>query len=174
MFLSSSNRIFHLSLQNICFKIMKRRLYIFSIWIAMMGMLLSTVMLHHHHYERICMVVEVCSQDGSLNDEHTEHHDTEHEGCQVKQMHHFIVKNRVVKSAVKSFLMPIICRSLFFLLKRVSSVFLPVWQQSGRLSPCLCPKNRVLLSAGADLPCSLNLLIFCRPLFVLCSLVARV
>ena len=83
---------------------MKRRLYIFSIWIATMGMLLSTVMLHHHHYERICMVVEVCSQDGTLNDEHTEHHDTEHEGCQVKQMHHFIVKNRVVKSAVKKLL----------------------------------------------------------------------
>lgn len=83
---------------------MKRRLYIFSIWIATMGMLLSTVMLHHHHYERICMVVEVCSQDGSLNDEHTEHHDTEHEGCQVKQMHHFLVKNRVVKSAVKKLL----------------------------------------------------------------------
>lgn len=83
---------------------MKRRLYIFSIWIATMGMLLSTVILHHHHYERICMVVEVCSQDGSLNDEHTEHHDTEHEGCQVKQMHHFIVKNRVVKSAVKKLL----------------------------------------------------------------------
>lgn len=83
---------------------MKRRLYIFSIWIATMGMLLSTVMFHHHHYERICMVVEVCSQDGSLNDEHTEHHDTEHEGCQVKQMHHFLVKNRVVKSAVKKLL----------------------------------------------------------------------
>lgn len=83
---------------------MKRRLYIFSIWIATMGMLLSTVMLHHHHYERICMVVEVCSQDGTLNDEHTEHHDTEHEGCQVKQMHHFLVKNRVVKSAVKKLL----------------------------------------------------------------------
>lgn len=83
---------------------MKRRLYIFSIWIATKGMLLSTVMLHHHHYERICMVVEVCSQDGTLNDEHTEHHDTEHEGCQVKQMHHFLVKNRVVKSAVKKLL----------------------------------------------------------------------
>lgn len=83
---------------------MKRRLYIFSIWIATMGMLLSTVMLHHHHYERICMVVEVCSQDGTQNDEHTEHHDTEHEGCQVKQMHHFLVKNRVVKSAVKKLL----------------------------------------------------------------------
>lgn len=83
---------------------MKRRLYIFSIWIATMGMLLSTVMLHHHHYERICMGVEVCSQDGTLNDEHTEHHDTEHEGCQVKQMHHFLVKNRVVKSAVKKLL----------------------------------------------------------------------
>ena len=152
MFLSSSNRIFHLSLQNLCIKIMKRRLYIFSIWIATMGMLLSTVMLHHHHYERICMVVEVCSQDGSLNDEHTEHHDTEHEGCQVKQMHHFIFKNRVVKSAVKKLL------DVHHL-----QVFLPVWQQSGRLSPCLCPKNRVLLLAGADLPCSLNCFLYTGP-----------
>ncbi len=80
---------------------MKRRLYIFSIWVAMMGMFLSTMMLHHHHYERICMALEVCSLDGSLNDEHTEHHDTEHDGCQVNQMHHFLVKNKVAKSTVR-------------------------------------------------------------------------
>ena len=84
---------------------MKRRLYIFSIWIATMGMLLSTVMLHHHHYERICMVVEVCSQDGSLNDEHTEHHDQESEGdrenCSVRQMHQFVVNSKVVKNIRK-------------------------------------------------------------------------
>lgn len=153
---------------------MKRRLYIFSIWIATMGMLLSTVMLHHHHYERICMVVEVCSQDGSLNDEHTEHHDTEHEGCQVKQMHHFIVKNRVVESAVKKlldahhlqvFVLPAEAR--FFCL---SACVATEWQA------LTLPLSEESCSAFSrrDLPCSLNLLIFCRPLFVLCSLMARV
>ena len=77
---------------------MKRRLYIYSIWVAVMGMLLSTMMLHHHHYERICMVLEECSLDGCFNDEHTDHHDTDHDGCQLKQMQHFLVKNRVEKS----------------------------------------------------------------------------
>ena len=82
----------------------KRILYIFSLWIATITVLLSTVVSHHHHMDRICMVQEQCQEDGNINDEHTEHHDTEHEGCQVKQMHHFIVKNRVVKSAVKKLL----------------------------------------------------------------------
>lgn len=53
----------------------KRRLYIFSLWIATLSILLSTVMTHHHHMGRICMIQEQCEQDGNINDEHTEHHE---------------------------------------------------------------------------------------------------
>lgn len=76
----------------------KRQLYIFSLWIATLSVLLSTVMMHHHHNDRICMVVEQCHEDGNYNDEHTQHHENEREGCQVHQMHHFFTNAKVVKS----------------------------------------------------------------------------
>ena len=140
MFLSSSNRIFHLSLQNLCIKIMKRRLYIFSIWIATMGMLLSTVMLHHHHYERICMVVEVCSQDGSLNDEHTEHHENENDGCRVHQMHHFVTNGKIVKNIQKQLfdgdhLLSVLSSEYLFI--PTSSIICVRWQQFAPSLPCV-------------------------------------
>lgn len=71
---------------------MRRRLYILAVWTATLGVLLSMVVMHHHHYERVCMVVEECAQDGHINDEHTHHHEGEREGCQIHQMHHFLVK----------------------------------------------------------------------------------
>ena len=84
----------------------KRILYIFCLWIATMSIMLSTVMTHHHHKGRICMVEEQCEQDGNINDEHTEHHDQESEGdrenCSVRQMHQFVVSSKVTKS-IKEF-----------------------------------------------------------------------
>lgn len=80
---------------------MKKRLYIFHLWAATLAMLLSTVMLHHHHYERICMVLEQCAEDGNLNDEHTQHQENEQEGCRVHQMHHFVINAKVVKDIRK-------------------------------------------------------------------------
>ena len=80
---------------------MKKRLYIFHLWVATLAMLLSTVMMHHHHYDRICMVLEQCAEDGNLNDEHTEHHENEQEGCRVHQMHHFVINAKVVKDIRK-------------------------------------------------------------------------
>jgi len=62
-----------------------------------MSVLLSTVMSHHHHMGRICMVMEQCQEDGNYNDEHTEHHENEQEGCRVHQMHHFVTNAKVVK-----------------------------------------------------------------------------
>ena len=83
----------------------KRRLYIFSLWIATLSILLSTVMTHHHHMGRICMIQEQCEQDGNINDEHTEHHDQEsnsdRENCSVRQMHQFVVNSKVAKSIRK-------------------------------------------------------------------------
>lgn len=77
---------------------MRRRLYIFSLWLATCSVLLSTVVLHHHHFNRICFVEQRCAEDGNTNDEHTEHHEKEHEGCSVHQMHQFIVNAKVAKN----------------------------------------------------------------------------
>ena len=83
----------------------KKKLYLFSLLVATMSVLLSTVVMHHHHMGRICMVVERCQQDGNFNDEHTEHHDQESEGdrenCSVRQMHQFVVSSKVVKNIRK-------------------------------------------------------------------------
>ena len=63
-----------------------------------MSVLLSTMMAHHHHMGRICMVVEQCRVDGNFNDEHTHHHENEQDGCRVHQMHYFVTNAKVVKS----------------------------------------------------------------------------
>ena len=52
---------------------MKKRLYIFHLWVATFAILLSTIVMHHHHYDHVCMVMEQCAEDGNLNNEHTEH-----------------------------------------------------------------------------------------------------
>ena len=83
----------------------KRRLYIYCLWIATLSILLSTVMTHHHHMGRICMIMEQCQEDGNINDEHTEHHDqesnTDRGNCRVHQMHHFVTNVKVVKGIRK-------------------------------------------------------------------------
>ena len=79
----------------------KRRIYLFSLWMATCSLLLSSVILHHHHFNSICFVEERCAHDGNINDEHTEHHEPEHEGCSVSQMHHFLLNAKVVKSIRK-------------------------------------------------------------------------
>lgn len=83
----------------------KRQLYILSLWVATLSVLLSTVMSHHHHMGRICMIEEQCQQDGNVNDEHTEHHDEESQGdrenCRVHQMHSFFTNAKVVKNIQK-------------------------------------------------------------------------
>ena len=77
---------------------MKRRFYFLTLWIATLSMLLSTMMMHHHHEGKVCLVEERCTEDGNINDEHTEHHENEQEGCQVHQMHHLLINAKVVKS----------------------------------------------------------------------------
>ncbi len=79
----------------------KKKLYLFSLLVATMSVLLSTVVMHHHHMGRICMVVERCQQDGNFNDEHTEHHEKEADGCRVHQMHHFVTNGKIVKNIQK-------------------------------------------------------------------------
>lgn len=80
---------------------MKRRMYFLTLWIATFAMLLSTMMMHHHHEGRVCLVEERCTEDGNINDAHTEHHENEQEGCRIHQMHHFIINAKIVKSIKK-------------------------------------------------------------------------
>lgn len=91
--------------RNFADRMNKRTLYIFSLWIATITVLLSTVVSHHHHMDRICMVQEQCQEDGNINDEHTDHHDqesnTDRGNCRVHQMHHFVTNAKVVKGIRK-------------------------------------------------------------------------
>lgn len=79
----------------------KKKLYLFSLFVATLSVLLSTVVMHHHHMGRICMVVERCQQDGNFNDEHTEHHEKEADGCRVHQLHHFVTGSKIMKGIQK-------------------------------------------------------------------------
>lgn len=84
------------------FQMMSKHLtYQICVMIATVSMLLSTVVLHHHHFNQICFVEERCAIDGNLNDEHTEHHGNEQEGCRIHQMHHFLINAKEVKSIKK-------------------------------------------------------------------------
>ena len=67
-------------------------------------MMLSTMVMHHHHEGKVCLVEERCAEDGNINDEHTEHHENEQEGCRVHQMHHFIINAKMVKTIKKHIL----------------------------------------------------------------------
>lgn len=91
--------------RNFAAEMNKRILYIFSLWMATMSVLLSTVVSHHHHMDRICMVQEQCQEDGNINDEHTEHHDqnsgTDRGNCRVHQMHQFVTNAKIVKGIRK-------------------------------------------------------------------------
>ena len=41
-------------------------------------LLLFSVLPHHHHSDRACVLMERCELDGAVNDCHTHHHDNEH------------------------------------------------------------------------------------------------
>lgn len=110
----------------------KKKLYLFSLLVATMSVLLSTVVMHHHHMGRICMVVERCQQDGNLNDEHTEHHENENDGCRVHQMHHFVTNGKIVKSIQKQLfdgnhLLSVLSSEYLFI--PTSSIISVRWQQ---------------------------------------------
>lgn len=118
----------------------KKKLYLFSLLVATMSVLLSTVVMHHHHMGRICMVVERCQQDGNLNDEHTEHHENENDGCRVHQMHHFATNGKIVKNIQKQLfdgnhLLSVLSSEYSFI--PTSSIICVRWQQFAASLPCV-------------------------------------
>lgn len=118
----------------------KKKLYLFSLLVATMSVLLSTVVMHHHHMGHICMVVERCQQDGKLNDEHTEHHENENDGCRVHQMHHFVTNGKIVKNIQKQLfdgnhLLSVLSSEYLFI--PTSSIISVRWQQFATSLPCV-------------------------------------
>lgn len=111
----------------------KKKLYLFSLFVATLSVLLSTVVMHHHHMGRICMVVERCQQDGNFNDEHTEHHEKEADSCRVHQLHHFVTGCKIMKGIQKQLSMETICFPCFL------------------LSICLSQPRRSLACVGSSL-----------------------
>ena len=58
---------------------MLRKIAIIPSLMAMMMVLFTMFVPHHHHQAMICLVHEVCLADGCCDDEHTSHSDANHE-----------------------------------------------------------------------------------------------
>ena len=58
---------------------MLRRIAIIPTMMAMLTVLFTMAVPHHHHQAMICLVHEVCVLDGCCDDEHTQHHDANQE-----------------------------------------------------------------------------------------------
>ncbi len=59
--------------------VVMKRIAIISTLMAMLMVIFTTVFPHHHHQAMICLVREVCVEDGCCNDEHTMHQDANNE-----------------------------------------------------------------------------------------------
>ena len=58
---------------------MLRKIAVIPSLMAMMMVLFTTFVPHHHHQAMICLIHEVCLEDGCCDDEHTSHSDANHE-----------------------------------------------------------------------------------------------
>lgn len=58
---------------------MLRKIAVIPSLMAMMMVLFTSFVPHHHHQAMICLVHEVCLADGCCDDEHTAHSDANHE-----------------------------------------------------------------------------------------------
>lgn len=47
---------------------MKEKVYLFSLWVATLMVLSSTVLMHHHHLEEVCFMVDDCVTDPPVTD----------------------------------------------------------------------------------------------------------
>ena len=77
----------------------KYKIHILNMWIATCALLLSTIILHHHHMGQVCFIEQQCEYDGNINDEHTAHHEKDNKGCNIHQMHQFISNGKNIQTS---------------------------------------------------------------------------
>lgn len=58
---------------------MQRRIATIPVVMAMLMVMITSVVPHHHHQTIACFVKEVCVEDGCCNDRHTAHSDADPE-----------------------------------------------------------------------------------------------
>ncbi|WP_270561732.1 DUF6769 family protein [Bacteroides cellulosilyticus] len=83
---------------------MKRILSTYPLVIATLFIIAFSALPHHHHKEVLCMVMELCEQDNTYNDDHTEHgtdRDEHHQTACVSSVD-YISSSSITKSSLDS------------------------------------------------------------------------
>lgn len=83
---------------------MKRILSIYPLVIATLFIIVFSAIPHHHHKEVLCMVMELCEQDNTYNDDHTGHgtgQDKHHQTNCVSNVD-YIPSSTIIKSSLDS------------------------------------------------------------------------
>ena len=83
---------------------MKRILSIYPLAIATLFLIVFSAIPHHHHKEALCMVMELCEQDNTYNDDHTNHgtdRDEHHQATCVSNAN-YIPSSTITKSSLDS------------------------------------------------------------------------
>lgn len=83
---------------------MKRILSIYPLVIATLFIIVFSAIPHHHHKEVLCMVMELCEQDNTYNDDHTDHgtdQDIHHQNSCVPNVD-YISSSGMTKSSLDS------------------------------------------------------------------------
>lgn len=83
---------------------MKRILSIYPFVIAALFTIVFSAIPHHHHEEVLCMVMELCEQDNTYNDDHTDHgsgQDERHQNACLFNMD-YISSSGMTKSSLDS------------------------------------------------------------------------
>ena len=84
---------------------MKRKGYIFCLYLAMLIVLSTNMLAHHHHFNNLCFDVEICSIDGNINDAHTSdpcQNNSSDDTCEIEQMRTFLTSAKSVQQLQQS------------------------------------------------------------------------
>lgn len=79
---------------------MKKLISIIVLTLTAILVVVLNVLPHHHHGGTDCLVMEICEQDGHINDEHTTHHfandctsseDADESDCTLQTLRNYVV-----------------------------------------------------------------------------------